>query len=120
MEKMSDKNELKRQKINEIFRGKKPDAIVVLSADIVESQNLTEGYKSTSYADLDVRGLLGGGKARVVAAVEAARYFPNAMIITDSRDRNPSRNRPTHAEIYASEIEYLGVPKERLLLEEGL
>ena len=116
---MHDKNELKRQKIDKIFQGKKPDAIVVLSADIIESPHRTEGYQSTSYADLDVRGLLGGGKARVLAAVEVAHYFPNARIITDSSDRDPSRNRPTHAKIYASEIERLGVPKDRLLLEEA-
>ncbi len=119
IEKLGQKNESSEKKIEALFQHQKPDAIAVFSMDIVEAPLRTkEGYKSGSYADLDVRGLTSGGKADVIAAVEAAKYFPRASIVTDTRDRDMTRGRPTHAAIYAAEIERYGVAKERILLEE--
>ena len=113
--------EEKRKKIDSIFQHKIPDAIFVLSGDIVkapEGRTTKSGYKSPSYADLDVRGLLSGGRARVVATAEASKYFKNATLVPDSRDRDLSRGRPTHASVYADELENLGVPRKRIELEE--
>src|SRR3989344_1245133 len=107
-----------REKIENIFQHQKPDAIAVFSMDIVATRG-REDFKSGSYADLDVRGLVSGGKADVVAAAEVAKYFPEAVIVTDTRDRDASRNRPTHASVYASEIQRLGVPRGRILMEEN-
>ncbi|MDO8576469.1 MAG: ElyC/SanA/YdcF family protein [bacterium] len=118
MEKVPQKSESPAKKMEAVFQHKKPDALVVLSMDIVEAPAREGGYKSGSYADVDVRGLTSGGKGDVIAAAEAAKYFPDAMVVTDTRDRDESRGRPTHARIYAEEIERLGVPKERILLEE--
>ena len=107
-----------RGKMEEIFQHQKPDAIAVFSMDIVAARG-REDFKSASYADLDVRGLVSGGKADVVAAAEVAKCFPEAMIVTDTRDRDASHNRPTHASVYASEIQRLGVPREHILMEEN-
>src|SRR3989344_1923662 len=107
-----------REKMEKIFQHQKPDAIAVFSMDIVATRG-REDFKSGSYADLDARGFISGGKANVVAAAEVAKYFPEATIVTDTRDRDASRNRPTHASVYASEIQRLGVPKERILMEEN-
>jgi len=111
--------ERKHEEIKRLFKDKKPDAITVFSADIVEAPHLKRGFKSASYDDLDARGLLSGAKARVIAAAEAAKYFPNATIVTNTRDRDLSRGRPTHARIYADELQDLGVSASRIELQEG-
>ncbi|MBI4054038.1 MAG: hypothetical protein HY397_01775 [Candidatus Doudnabacteria bacterium] len=72
----------KEAKIRELFGGN-PDAIAVLSAGIIPRAK-QPGYKTTEYAHLDPHGLLGGGKARVIAGAEAAFIFPEAKIIANS------------------------------------
>lgn len=108
----------KAERMKEIFHGVQPDAVVILSADIVEAPERTIGYKSGSYADLDVRDLLSGAKARVIAGAEASKYFQDAEIVTDTRDRDLSRGRPTHAAVYADELRRLGVDQSRIVMEE--
>jgi hypothetical protein len=108
----------KAERMKEIFHGVEPDAVVILSADIVEAPDRKIGYKSGSYADLDVRDLLSGAKARVIAGAEASKYFQDAEIVTDTRDRDLSRGRPTHAAVYADELQRLGVDASRIVMEE--
>ncbi len=105
------------ERIRELFGNEAPDAVVVLSADIVEAPEKESGYKSGSYEDMDVRNLLSGAKARVIAGAEASKHFPDAIIVTDTRDRDTSRGRPTHAQIYANELLQLGVQSDRILQE---
>lgn len=112
--------ETKKQKMERLFQNQTPDAITVFSADIVEVPTKTNrGYKSASYKDLDALQLLSGAKARVIATAEAAKHFPNATIVTNTRDRDPSRGRPTHARIYAEELQDLGVSVSRIEKQEG-
>src|SRR3989344_1912075 len=118
MDTLRSNKESSEKKIETLFHHQKPDAIAVFSMDIVEAPLREGGHKSGSYADLDVRGLTSGGKADVIAAAEAAKYFPDATIVTSTRGRDTSRGRPTHAQVYAGEIERFGVAKERILLEE--
>ena len=107
----------KKAKIKSIFsyecNGEKipfiPDAILALSGSIVAFKEgvVKEGYKkhkSPSYADLDNKGLISGGKARVIATAEASIYFPDAKIITNSRDGKSESIRPSHASVYKHEL----------------
>jgi uncharacterized SAM-binding protein YcdF (DUF218 family) len=98
-----------------------PEAIFVLSGNIVRKGNPGYPYASTAYADGDAHGLL-GGKARVIAAAELARRLPRAAIVTtsrvDSRDAPVEGGRPTHARVMADELARLGVAPGRILLEE--
>lgn len=94
-----------------------PDAIFVLSAGIkkVVRKNGTTRYRSTAFSDLDPRGLLGGGKARVIAAAELALAFPRTFLVTTS---HVEPDLPSHARVMADELEKYKVPRERIILEE--
>lgn len=107
----------KQRQVEALFENKTPDAIFVPSADIKEAPEPRSGYVSPSYNDADIRGLVSGGKARVIAAAEAHKYFPNTFFVPSSRDR-VDRGRPTHARVYADEMQALGVPAERIILQE--
>ena len=107
----------KRTRVETLFHNQVPDAIFVLSGDIKEAPEPRSGYMSPSYDDVDIRGLTSGGKARVIAAAEAYKYFPNTFFVPSSRDRVP-HGRPTHARVYAEEMQALGVPAERIILQE--
>lgn len=73
-------------------------------------------YETTSYSDETASGTL-GGKARVIAAAEIARVFPDIQIVTSSKD---DINSETHAKVMADElINQYGVNKDRITLEEN-
>lgn len=95
-----------------------PDAIIVLSGGTVpiapEPHGQPEAYRSTSYKEGDVSGLL-GGIARVQAAALLAQRYPDAFFLA-SGARGPGE--PSHAAIIACELEALGVDPKRILLEE--
>ena len=103
--------------VERLFNNVVPDAIVIPSADIKEDPKSPSGYASPSYDDVDIRKLMSGGKARVIGAAEAMKHFPNTVAVTSSRDR-VSRNRPTHASVYADELIELGVPRDHIVLQE--
>lgn len=107
----------KQKQAEALFHNKTPDAIFVPSADIKEAPEPHSGYVSPSYADVDIRGLMSGGRARVIAAAESHKYFPNTFFVPSTRDRVP-HGRPTHARVYADEMQKLGVPPERIILQE--
>jgi DUF218 domain len=119
MEKRGEQYNEKAEKINEIFRIR-PDAIFVLSAGIIpiETPRGDAQYKTTAYSDVDHKGFLGGGKARIIAAAEASSFFPEAPLVTDSYSAQKSGEEPTHAEVMAEELQHYGVPKERIIKEE--
>ncbi|MDP2648508.1 MAG: YdcF family protein, partial [bacterium] len=94
-----------------------PDAIIVLSGGSVPLDNGkagAEGFRSSSYDDRDAFGTL-GGYARVRAGAVLAKRFPEACVITTSKRGDEP---VTHAAIQAQELQELGVPKERIILEE--
>lgn len=97
---------------------KDPDAIFILSGGIVaKDEGRTQQFKSPSYKEKDENGLITGGKARVIAAAEISKKFPEAKIITTSKDARES-GRPTHAEVMAEELQKLGIHPETIIKEE--
>ncbi|MCR4325584.1 MAG: YdcF family protein [Patescibacteria group bacterium] len=94
-----------------------PDAIIILSGGSVPLENGKAGaerFRSTTYEDCDAFGTL-GGFARVQAGAVLAGRFPDAFVITTSKRGDEP---VTHAAIQARELEELGVPKERIILED--
>ena len=94
-----------------------PDAIVVFSGGLV-SYTDKEGkikYRSTTYANRDTFGTLGGYE-RVRATAELANRFPVACIVTTSR--HTKGEPPTLAGVMAQELVNLGISRERIILEE--
>lgn len=111
----------KFEQMREIFHGA-PDAVFVLSGGIIPQEGAErnrEPYKTTAYSDLDNKGFLGGGKARVIAAAEASELFPDATIVATSLiPKEREMGLPTHAEVIAEELALRGVAKKRIFKEE--
>ncbi|MFA6587667.1 MAG: YdcF family protein [Patescibacteria group bacterium] len=57
-----------------------------------------------------------GGKARVIAAAEIGKYFPESKLISNSHSRDSEK--PTHAAVIAEELQSAGIPAERIVQEE--
>jgi hypothetical protein len=94
-----------------------PDALIVLSAgSIAEKDPCTRKtiYRSTTYAEGDSFGTL-GGYVRVQAAAELSKKYPLAVLVTTGKEGPDGMS---HARIQASELEALGVSHERIILEE--
>lgn len=93
------------------------EAIFVLDADIceVKGDNGQKKYRSTSHENSDAHGYLAWGRERVLAAAEIGQFFPEKKIVTTSRYQP---DMPAHAEIYAGELETLGIPKTQIEKEE--
>lgn len=109
--------ESKREAYLKLCEGE-PEAIFVLSGGIVKKKGkvhqATDERQSGSYADTVDHGLISGGKARSLAAVEMAQVFPNAKIVTLSRPEGQS----SHAAVIAKEITNKGVSRERIIERE--
>jgi len=106
----------KRREIERLCGGT-PDALSILSGSVVrrELRNRTARYSSGSYNELDVAGLLNGGKARVIAAAEIARFYPNLAIIANG---NTYQNAPPDARIMKEELGRYGASLNHVLLQE--
>ncbi|MEX1058991.1 MAG: ElyC/SanA/YdcF family protein [Candidatus Saccharimonadales bacterium] len=110
----------KRQAIEALCQGK-PDALYLLSgiSEIIDSETGEKGYKPGSYADVDWNDLMTGGKARALAIVELAQYFPEAVVAVNSstfKVKDPTA--PTDAEVMAEYVARQGVPYERIILQD--
>ncbi|MDE1919360.1 MAG: YdcF family protein [Patescibacteria group bacterium] len=95
-----------------------PDALIVFSGGSVAEKNPKTGetsYRSTTYAESDAFGTL-GGYARVQAAALLARTYPQAFLVTTGKEGPDDKS---HANIQAAELVALGVPRERIVLEES-
>ncbi len=105
----------KAEKYKELLGG--AEAIFVLDADIreVRGDNGQKNYRSTSHTSNDTHGYLAWGRERVLAAAEIGQFFPETKIVTTSRYQP---DMPAHAEIYAGELETLGIPKTQIEKEE--
>lgn len=94
------------------------DVIIVLSGGSVAEKDPQTGrvtYRSTTYAESDAFGTL-GGYARVQAAAKLAKTYPDAFLIATGKE---GPNNKSHANIQAAELIVLGVPRERIVLEES-
>lgn len=94
-----------------------PDAIIVLSGGSVTEKDPQTGktiYRSTTYAEGDTFGTL-GGFARVQAAALLAKKYPRAFLVTTGKEGSDGISA---ARIQTSELEALDVSRERIILEE--
>lgn len=94
------------------------------TANFPEADNpvkFSYGLRQTTKGNLLIGS--GGGKARALAGVELEKYFPEAIIVTDSRypvkqENSDSLTLPeVHSEIYAEFLERHGVPQEKIKQE---
>jgi len=94
-----------------------PDAIIILSAGFIAEKDEKLGktiYRSTTYEEGDAFGTL-GGYARVQAAVELAKKYSKAFLVTTGKEGPQGMSA---AKIQASELEVLSVSSDRIILEE--
>jgi hypothetical protein len=90
-------------------------ALFVLDCDIQKKGSGDfERWTSTSYTKKDAHGFLAGGHARVIAAAEIGKEFPDLKLVTTSYYKPED---PIHAEIYKKELERLGVPESQIEME---
>ncbi|MDO8452404.1 MAG: YdcF family protein, partial [bacterium] len=94
-----------------------PDAVFVLIGGTTETGREPRELKSTPYGAKDHVGFFGGGKARVLAAVELHELFPDKKIVTNSTVVANGVQEP-HALVYAAELRGKGVPDSQLIIQE--
>ena len=108
------KEEIYKQILEKEFEGGElPDAIFVLSGSIEFHEN--QGFRSPSYASGDDSGIT-GSRARVIAAAEIAKTFPEITIVAMSE--NKEKSHPSDAEVIEQELVERGVDMEQIELEE--
>jgi hypothetical protein len=90
-----------------------PDAIIVFSTGLKQDSSGT--WIPTDYADQDAFGTLGGIE-RIRAAAILATEYPGVPLVTTCRQLTSEP--PTHASVYANALVALGIPRERIELEE--
>ncbi|HVO61667.1 MAG TPA: YdcF family protein [Terriglobales bacterium] len=111
----SENEQCERTEIERLCGGT-PEVLSILSGSIVKRQ-LRDGparYSSGSYKELDVAGLVSGGKARVIAAAEVARFFPNVTILANGYTY---ANAPPDAQIVKEELRRYGASTHHVLLQ---
>ncbi len=92
-----------------------PDAVVILARDVIKNE-ITGEMKSGSYGNVDIHGLIGGAKARSIAGAELHRFFPDALVVTNS---NIKTEPYSYARVTAGELEKRGVEREKMLIQEN-
>lgn len=109
-----------RREIKRICEGT-PDALYILSG-ISEKINPKTGqkfYKPGSYADTEWNGFITGTKARALAAVELAKYFPDATVVANSKTYNArDPEAPTDADVMREYMEQKSVEPERIIQQD--
>ncbi len=122
-ERPSSKNELeakKREEIERLCEGT-PEALYILSGitEKIDPKSGQKSYRPGSYADVDWKGFLSGSKARALAAVELAKYFPDTIIAVNSNTYNINdSSAPTDATVMSEYIENKGVNPERIIRQD--
>ena len=108
------KEEIYRDILSKEFEnGGLPDAVFVLSGSIEFHEN--QGFRSPSYASGDQNGIT-GSRARVIAASEIAKAFPEITIVTTS-DSTPL-DQPSDASVMKEELLERNVDSGQIELEE--
>lgn len=93
-----------------------PDAIILITGGSVR-ESPSDGsvrYRPTTYEEADAFGTL-GGIARVYGAARLAEQYPNAVVVTTSKEGIDGQS---HAQIYADALITEGVEPARIVLEE--
>lgn len=104
----------KEELYKELLEGKKPGAIFILSGGIVKRER---GYSTTAYSDTQGDYGVLGGKARVVAAAELSKFYPEAKLVSTAT-YYPTPGDPSQSQIMESELLRLGVDKSQIKTEE--
>jgi hypothetical protein len=109
------------------FNGQVPDVIVPLAGAIKPLKKEVKysspndepalAWSNLSFEDFGDQGLVTGGKARMLAAVEAAKLFPETTIVANSYNRF-NADEPTMAAVSRQELLRRGVPDSQIMLEE--
>lgn len=108
------KQEIYKNILVKEFEGSLPDAVFILSGGVVCDEN--RGYRSPSYSASDFTGSMNGARARVIAAAEIGKFFPEITLVTTSQSE---KNRPSDASIMADELMDRGIDQCQIDLEEG-
>jgi len=98
--------------------GGTPDAFYLLARGVVESKTLPGKYESGGYEDLDAQKLLSGGKAVSSAGAQLHKYFPQTLIVANTKlpqGREPYSN----ALVYQEELIAQSVNPKNILLQEN-
>ncbi|MCL5011234.1 MAG: YdcF family protein [Patescibacteria group bacterium] len=122
-EKEKIKQELKKILAGGEKENKMPDAVFILSGGIketVEPENKYDflnqrRFRSNSYLDEDPHGAITGAEARVVAAAELGKFFPEMVFVATSHGR---QDEPAHAAVQKAELIRLGIEGKRIFSEE--
>lgn len=115
-----DPEQEKRVRFEAMCEGE-PNALYLLSgvSEVVDPETQQRRYKPGSYADVDWKGYMSGGKARALAVAELAKYFPEATVAVNSSTfsvQNPEA--PTDAEVMAEYAQRKGVDPERIIRQD--
>lgn len=113
--------ELQKRETLEALCSGVPDALFLLSgvSEVIDSKTKEKKYKPGSYADVDWKGFMTGGKARALALVELAKHFPEAVVAVNSNTFNiHDPLAPTDAEVMAEFVKRKGVEMGRVLMQD--
>ncbi len=106
--------ESEKRRIYEQLCGGKPDVLFILARGVVENKATGE-FKSLGYGDTDLHGMVGGAKARSIAAAELHRFFPNSSVVANSLiPQMPA----SMARVTAQELQNRGVQQEKIIIQE--
>jgi len=106
----NDKNLIYKELVGE----QSPEAIFILSGGTVKRQR---GVTTAAYSDLQEEFGVLGGKARIIAAAELAKIFPDTkLVMTGSYYPNPGD--PSQSSIMSQELKKLGVEDTQIVTEE--
>ena len=98
----------------ELVGGQNPDAIFILSGGTVKRDR---GFTTASYGDTQGEYGVLGGKARIIAAVELVKYFPETKLVMTAT-HYPTPEDPSQSSVMADELRKLGVKQQQIVTEE--
>jgi len=111
---------LERKGEYERLCGGKPDAVSIL-ARTVRASGTVQRMKTGGYGpeNTDIHGNIGGSHAGVIAARELKKYFPEAIIVTNSRmDARNGRPEERLAEVARDELKRAHVPADQIVVQD--
>ncbi|OGG53567.1 hypothetical protein A3C20_00865 [Candidatus Kaiserbacteria bacterium RIFCSPHIGHO2_02_FULL_55_25] len=115
-EKMREVNPERLKRYEELCDGA-PNAVSILARGLetVEKGGAVVRTKTTGYLGKEVHGNVSGSRAGVLAAIELAKYFPDARIVANSLVEKTNEHQ---AQVTAAELGRGGVGPERIIVQE--
>lgn len=107
--------ESEKKKIYERLCEGKPDVLFILARGVVENKATGE-FKSLGYGDTDPHGMVGGAKARSIAAAELHHFFPDSLVVANSLIQQMPASM---ARVTAQELKKRGVEQEKIIIQEN-